>query len=206
MLIEFGPNKMLDMLYRQLSNFFYLSESEKTLLSLSIEQVLSKTEKCFDKIENKYFKKNSETYFTPLHSGQYLIFLYYFSHIMFLNEKSELADKIYYLNKIMNSCDIYHEVVLPDVFYLEHPVGTVLGRAKYSDGFVALQHCTVGGNKGKYPQLGINFKMLSGSKILGDSIVGNNVTLSANSYVKDTNIPDGVTVFGSSPNLIFKYL
>lgn len=54
MLIEFGQNKMLDMLYRQLSNFFYLSE--KTLLFLSVEQVLSKTEKYFDKIENKYFK------------------------------------------------------------------------------------------------------------------------------------------------------
>ncbi len=104
----------------------------------------------------------------------------------------------------MHSVDIYHEVKLPDVFFLEHPIGTVLGRAEYGDGFMALQNCTVGGNKGKYPVLGRNFKMMSGSKIVGNSIVGDNVTLAANSYVKDTDIPSGVTVFGSSPNLIFK--
>ena len=48
--------------------------------------------------------------------------------------------------------------------------------------------------------------MMSGSKILGNSIVGDNVTLAANTYVKDTNIPSDSTVFGSSPNLIIKYL
>ena len=45
-----------------------------------------------------------------------------------------IADKIYYLNKILHSVDIYHEVELPSTFFLEHPVGTVLGRAKYQDG------------------------------------------------------------------------
>ena len=106
----------------------------------------------------------------------------------------------------MHSVDIYHEVTLPESFFLEHPVGTVLGRAKYESGFMAYQNCTVGGNKGKYPTLGKNFKMMSGSKILGNSHVGDNVTLAANTYVKDTDIPDGVTVFGSTPKLIFKYL
>lgn len=106
----------------------------------------------------------------------------------------------------MHSVDIYHEVILPESFFLEHPVGTVLGRAKYQDGFMAYQNCTVGGNKGKYPTLGKDFHMMSGSKVLGDSHIGNSVTLAANTYVKDTDIPTGATVFGSSPNLIFKYL
>lgn len=117
-----------------------------------------------------------------------------------------LADKIYYLNKIMHSVDIYHEVILPESFFLEHPVGTVLGRASYQDGFMAYQNCTVGGNKGRYPTLGKDFHMMSGSKVLGDSHIGNGVTLAANTYVKDTDIPSGATVFGSSPNLMFKYL
>lgn len=106
----------------------------------------------------------------------------------------------------MHSVDIYHEVELPSIFFLEHPVGTVLGRASYQDGFMAYQNCTVGGNKGKYPTLGKSFRMMSGSKVLGDSVIGDNVTLAANTYVKDTNIPNGATVFGSSPNLIIKYL
>ncbi len=82
--------------------------------------------------------------------------------------------------------DIYHEVELPSTFFLEHPVGTVLGQAKYQDGFMVYQNCTVGGNKGYYPTLGKNFKMMSSSKILGNSIVGDNVTSAANTYVKDT--------------------
>ncbi len=71
---------------------------------------------------------------------------------------------------------------------------------------MAYQGCTVGGNKGHYPTLGRNFRMMSGSKILGDSHVGDNVTLAANTYVKDTDIPSGATVFGSSPRLILKFL
>lgn len=113
---------------------------------------------------------------------------------------------MYYLNKIMHSVDIYHEVALPSVFFLEPPVGTVLGRAVYSDGFMAYQGCTVGGNKGHYPVLGRDFRMMSGSKILGNSHVGDGVTLAANTYVKDTDLPSGATVFGSSPHLILKYL
>jgi serine O-acetyltransferase len=120
--------------------------------------------------------------------------------------KTHLADKLYYLNKIMHACDIYHEVVLPENFFLEHPVGTVLGRAKYGNKFFAMQNCTVGGNKGKYPVIGENVKLYSGAKILGNSRIGNNVSISANTYVKDTDIPDNVTVFGSWPNLILKYL
>lgn len=35
----------------------------------------------------------------------------------------------------MNGIDIFYDVVLPDFFTLNHQVGTVLGRASYSDGF-----------------------------------------------------------------------
>jgi serine O-acetyltransferase len=38
-----------------------------------------------------------------------------------------LADRIYYLNKALNGLDLFYEVEMPDVFYLDHPVGTVIG-------------------------------------------------------------------------------
>lgn len=69
-----------------------------------------------------------------------------------------------------------------------------------------MQGCTVGGNKGKYPIIGENVKMFSNSKIVGSSVIGNNVWLSANVYIKDTNIPDNSIVFGTTPNLIIKDL
>ena len=46
--------------------------------------------------------------------------------------------------------------------------------------------------------------MMSDSKILGNSIIGDHCIIAANAYVKDTNIPDHSLVFGQSPNLIIK--
>ena len=43
-----------------------------------------------------------------------------------------MASYAYYLNKIMNSVDWFYAIELPDVFCAEHPVGSVLGRAKWN--------------------------------------------------------------------------
>lgn len=216
MISSFDISKLPELVVRQLSGFFPVSEQEEILIKMCMREVMKRIELCFSGVDNKYFHRGEDIYFSPYHSGQWLIFLYYLSNTVstklpqsvmdeFKNYK-ELADKVYYLNKIMHSVDIYHEVELPTQFFLEHPLSTVLGRASYKDGFMAYQNCTVGGNKGCYPTLGKNFRMMSGSKILGNSIVGDNVTLAANTYVKDTDLPSGATVFGSSPNLIIKHL
>ena len=93
---------------------------------------------------------------------------------------------------------------MPSIFFLDHPVGSVLGRAKYSERFSFSQNCTVGNNKGIYPTFGQNVKMMAGSKVLGNSRIGNNVIISANSYIKDFDIPSYSLVFGISPNLVIK--
>ena len=203
---DFTKRQLVELLVKQLSGFFPVNGKEIGILDYNVDHVLERCFYCFNGIDNKYFRRNGQVIFSPYHSGQYVIFLYYFSNTCSNSDCKELADKLYYLNKILNSCDIYHELELPEVFFLEHPVGSVFGRAKYGNNFTAFQSCTVGGNKNKYPDLGTNFKMLSGSKILGNCIVGDNVTLAANTYVKDTNIPANATVFGMTPNLIFKYL
>lgn len=123
---------------------------------------------------------------------------------MWGGEVENFAEKIYYLNKILHSIDLFYEVELPSIFFFDHPLGSVMGRAKYSDYFSFLQGCTVGNNKGKYPIIGRNVSMLSNSKILGDCHIGNNVILSANSYVIDTDIPDNSIVFGQGRNITIK--
>jgi serine O-acetyltransferase len=115
-----------------------------------------------------------------------------------------LADRVYYLNKALNGVDLYHEVELPEIFGLDHPLGSVMGRARYSDFFFFSQSCTVGNSRGTYPQFGEEVLMLSGAKVLGNCDIGSHVILSANSYVKDTNIPSCSIVFGSSPDLVIK--
>lgn len=104
----------------------------------------------------------------------------------------------------MNACDLYHEVELPSFFKLDHPVGSVMGRAKYGNGFSFTQNCTVGNNKGIYPIIGENVRMCANASIIGKCVIGNNVTIGANSGVKDEDIPDNSLVFGQSPHLIIK--
>lgn len=192
-------------LVRQLSSFFLLDETDYDLINVKMGGVISRCEYCFSRTDNKYYSYNGETYFSPYQSAQYTIFLYYFSNTLSHEPDGRLlADKLYYLNKIMNACDLYHEIELPDFFRLDHPVGSVMGRAKYGDGFRFAQNCTVGNNKGIYPILGNNVRMCANSSIIGKCVIGNNVTIGANSGVKDENIPDNCLVFGHSPHLIIK--
>ena len=93
---------------------------------------------------------------------------------------------------------------MPEIFFFEHPLGSVLGRAQYSSNLFIMQGCTVGGTNAGYPILGKNFSMYSNSKIIGDCVVGDNVILAANSYVKDTNIDSNKVVFGQYPNNVIK--
>lgn len=205
---DYSNDQLVKILEQQIMNFFPLRENEKLLLTDNIQSVIQKSYFCFQNIDNKYFQRGI---FSPFHSGQWTIFLYFFSHIMSNTDKT-LADKIYYLNKIMNCLDIYHEVCLPDIFYFEHPLGSIFGRAQYGNFFTAMQGCTVGGNKNRltgeihYPILGTHVTMLSNSKIIGNSKIGNHVTVAANAYIKDMDIPDNATVFGIYPDITIKFL
>ncbi len=207
-MIVFPSVKLLDELVcHQVKNLFFLEETERKVIMKLLPKVLGRVENCFSWSKNKYYKQGDEVLFSIYHSGQYCIFLYFLSREVFLagvQGGRVLADKIYYLNKSLNGLDIYYEVEMPEVFHLDHPVGSVMGRAIYGAGFTFAQMCTVGNNRGVYPRIGDNVRMLSGSKILGRCVIGDNVVISANSYVKDTDVPSGVVVFGSSPNIIFK--
>jgi serine O-acetyltransferase len=207
MIIEVKKKKLKELLYKQLNNFFFLTKKEKGILEKTILVVLSKLKNCISASNNIYYKKNNIPYFNPYNSAHYSIFLYHFSNSIFKiygNEYKNLASKIYYLNKCLNGLDVFYEVNLPKVFFLDHPVGTVLGRAQYGENFRFTQNCTVGNNKGIYPVIGKNVTMLAGSMILGNSKIGNYSVLAARSYVIDTNIPPFSVVFGSSPKLVIK--
>ncbi len=190
---------------RQIKNNFFLDEKEEVELTNLIDISLLKTGKCFKQISNKYYVDiNGECIFNPFHSGQYSIFLYFLSRDVWINGNSLLADRVYYLNKIMNGLDLFYEVVMPDIFFLEHPVGSVVGRATYENFFSFQQNCTVGGNRDIYPTIGRHVRMFANSSIIGNSVIGDNVFVSAGCMIKNENIPNNTIVFGSSPNLILK--
>ena len=121
---------------------------------------------CFSRNTNKYFKKGT---IDVHHTGQYAILLCYLARVAFEAGDRETADRVYALNKALHGFDIFYEVELPNVFFMEHPVGTVLGRAKYSDRLFLGQNVTVGGNKGCYPTIGENVCLHAGCMVVGDS-------------------------------------
>ena len=168
-----------------------------------VKESLDRTLRCFEPNNNKYYTGN--TSISVFHSGQYSIYLYYLANTIYKKSgDTELASKIYYLNKILHSVDWFYAIDLPSYWGVEHPVGSVLGRAKYDDGLFIYQGCTVGGNKKRYPSLGRNVIMYSNSTILGNCNVGDNVIIATGTTVKDQDIPNNSIVFGKSPNLVIK--
>lgn len=199
--METDSGSILKQLIRQLEGFFILPKSEIDFLQEQLASALSKLEQNLKCTINRYNWKDAEVYFSPYNSMQYLSFLYEFSRLARTENRSALADKLYYLNKIMNGIDIYHSVDLCLGYHFDHPLGTVLGRATYSNYFKAIQGCTVGNNMGIYPKIGECVSMLAHSSIIGNCTIGSNVLVGANTVIKDEDIPDNSVVLGHSPHL-----
>ncbi len=204
---------LIDTLIHQLKTMFKV-DAKRYLSPDVIERALRHSQEC-----KKHFELNSangietcglnEISIRPYHSLEYTCFLYWLSHELFIDGEVSMASWIYYLNKSLNCVELFYEVKLPDIWWCEHPLGSVIGRAEFGDYFFFYQGCTVGANfkqdgSAVYPVFGNHVKMLSNSKVLGDSHIGNNVIISANCYVKDAIVPDNTIVFGESPNLTFK--
>ncbi len=206
MLLELPLTDLNALVARQLRSLFTFDEAvEAEHLAAGMDAALARCEYCFAQTSNKYFRRGEEVYFNPFHSGQYCIFLYYLARAVHLaHPESTLADRLYYLNKSLNSVDLLYDVVLPDAFYVEHPLGSVMGRAVYGERFIFYQQCTVGGSGGCYPVLGEHVVLFAGAKVLGRSRVHENVVLAANACVLNEDVPANSLVFGVSPHLVIK--
>ena len=190
------------MVTHQIRQFFTLSEQEQ----IELDSIISKTEtrclKNFRVNRNKYYQECQKI--DHLHSAQYTQFLYFLSKEAVAIDALKLADKIYYLNRALNGCDLYHAIDLPSIFTLDHPLGSVMGRASYGAYFAFQQGCNVGNNHNTYPTIGEHVRMFANSTIIGNAHIGHHVFISANTYIKDEDIPPCSIVFGTSPNLVIK--
>ncbi len=190
---------------RQINNFFPDEKivNKKQIIGL-LPSVFKRLEYCFSKINNKYFFDGSNIIFNHLNSDQYSMFLYLISNEAYKNAYNNLATKIYLLNKVLHSIDVYYEVELPSVFMFVHPLGTVLGRAKYADYLLVYQRCGVGSNKEVYPKLGKYTTLRPGSSILGNAKIGYNCTFAAESLLLDRDLNDNSIYYGNPKNYSIK--
>lgn len=182
---------------------------DEQIIEAALPAALKAVEVGFYGNPSRRFFDGEEVLFSPYHSVQWMVFLYRLSReIHVKNPGAKEADQVYYLNKIMHANDWFYAVDLPPHFLCEHSLGCVLGRAKYGDYLFAYQGTTVGGNWNNgvlcYPTLGDNVTLFANSTVLGDTRIGNNVLISADTYIINEDIPDNCIVFGRSPNITIR--
>lgn len=189
---------------KQLHNSFPLGSESRTRRDILriLPAALERTEHCFSKVKAKYFQQNGEAFFSPLITDQYAMFLYLLANASFkAGQDTVLADRLYGLNKMLHSIDVYYQIELPRVFLFVHSVGTVLGRAQYGEYLAIYQGVTVGGNlKDEYPRIGDHVSLFSNCSVIGRSVIGDNSMVSARACLVDTEVPSGQIGFGMSPN------
>jgi serine O-acetyltransferase len=161
---------------------------------------LERLETCMAGIHRKYFNQDDIIEFNHLNSDHMATFLYLLANTIWkTTNNSRIPTKLFYLNKMMNSLDLYYSVQLPEVFFLVHPMGSVIGNAQYGNYLAIYQGCTIGAVDGAYPKFGEGTILFAGATVLGNSVSGNNVTFAARSFVINTHIPDNSVVTGIFP-------
>lgn len=206
---EDSPESVFETLNRQL-NSFWKTEVDIRFFKERIEQAIQKTKVSFNASNRKYYLNQG---FSVLNTAVYSVFLYYLAHDIgnmpeLRGGGINLADKLYYLNKIMNGIEWYWNIELPDHFIVEHPLGGVLGKAEYGDYFSIYQGVTVGEKLKKdeviWPSIGHHVIMFANSSIIGECRIGNWCVLAANAQVINRDIPDYSIVYGSGHTLKMK--
>ena len=159
---------------------------------------LARLEHCFAQIDNRYFFDGGAAVFSHLHGDQYAMWLYYLSNELYRQGgPASVASKLFLLNKSLHGCDMFYEIALPDIFLVVHPLGTVLGRANYSDYFVAYQRVGVGSNHEIYPSFGRHVTLRPGAAVLGGCTVGDMCQIATESLIIDRDLPDASLYIGS---------
>ncbi|MFN8294930.1 MAG: hypothetical protein U0T69_01985 [Chitinophagales bacterium] len=197
MITSLNTDQLIDYTSRQLNYLF--PDNETVNLSEykdSIAMALERLEFCYTKVALKNYYNGENAVFNHLHSDHYLMYIWYLANTIWTKtQHKSICNKLYYLNKTLHGIDCMFDTKLPDIFLVFHGVGTMLGKASYSDYFVALQGCTVGMNKGKYPVMDKGVALTAHSSLIGDCHIGKLVTISSYTSVIDMNIDDKQVVF-----------
>lgn len=195
-------SRIYDSVCHIISSFYSIDKGEKEVYKKSSARIMERYINCVTSVKLKYYRDSEgRPMINFLNTDHMAIYYYYASHVAAHDAScTSLAEKFYALNKALHGVDIFYEVALPEIFLLVHPVGTVLGRAKYSDYFVAYQNCTVGAKDGIYPTIGCKTVMFAGSSVIGNVKVGACSTFGAGSMlIGPAEIAGNSVVLGRYP-------
>ncbi|MEW9700316.1 hypothetical protein [Paenibacillus sp. SI8] len=183
--------------FRQMNRLFPDRRSLKfTDLRPSFEQAVERTAYCFRHVSLPGYTLENEPALNHLHSDQYAVFLWFLSNAVWTQTQHEAAsNKIFYTNKTLHGFNCMYDTKLPDIFLLLHTTGTVLGKASYSNYFVAAHGCTVGAHQDRYPLIGERVAMMPGSSIIGECRIGDRVSVGIGATIYRQDILDDSVVY-----------
>ena len=176
---------------------------------------LEVSEKRFQLNRSKYFTSGDErrAQFSATHYSSHALLLYQLSRECFLQGRIDLAEKIYFLNISTTATDLFYEVDLPLRTGCEHPLGSVIGRAQFteSSSLYFYQQCTLGSNlnsigKEVYPSVDGSLFLYSKTTLVGDIKISGLVIAAHATYMKDVGALNDCIVFGEYPDLVVKPL
>ncbi|MEK3789562.1 hypothetical protein [Paenibacillus sp. FSL K6-1230] len=196
-----------DYVSRQINHFFPDNHSVAFKdIDPVFDMTIERTEYCFKNVTLSSYKKEGRPFLNHLHSDQYAVFLWFLSNNVWKETHNEsLSNKIFYLNKTLNGFSCMYDTKLPEIFLLLHNVGTVLGKAEYSNYLVVSQGCTVGAQNGQYPRLGRAVALLPNSSIIGKCEIGDKVSIGINTTIYQRSIGNMTVAFtGEDGRLSFK--
>ena len=210
--ISLNKKELQNYLASQLDNLFPdRYKMEGTDVDKAMDVALDRLENCFRHLTfPAYCTDDGQTHFSHLHADQYAQFLYFFSNSLWnISQNKNICDKVMYLNRVLNNFMFSYKGKLPDIFFLGHPVGAILGNATYSDYLVVFQNVTINtssNNDGSpAPILGKGLFLGAGAKIIGNKTIGDRVSISVDTVVYNQEIPDDkVVITDTNGNTVIK--
>ena len=192
-------------LLMQLKNFYPDNMEVEDCLVKVMPFVIERMDYCFSQIHKKYYFEQGQAIFNHLNSDHYAMFLYWVSYEAYRNQFINTAEKAFLLNKALHGIDAFYSIALPDIFLFVHPIGTVLGNAKYADYLVVYQNVTVGTDvNGLYPIFGKANVLYSKCSVIGTCSIGDNVSFAGNSFIRNKDVPNDSIIVGLYPNVQIK--
>jgi serine O-acetyltransferase len=202
LIVSIPEENLVNLVHNQLnSNFPDHLEVNVVTLKHCVKSSILRIRRCFDPIILKYYSVGNESYFNHLHGDHYSMFLYFVSNEAYRANDEVLAAKLFLLNKSLFGIDAFYSIKLPEHFLFVHPLGTILGNARYEEFLVIYQGVTIGATtSGIYPTFSKQTILYSNSSIIGDCRVGRNFILAANASLVNLNVPANKVVVGNFPS------
>ncbi len=199
MKLSLSEDELVTYISKQLEAFYPDNKPVANGIKQSLNTAIQRLEYCFKHVVYKRYCNEGNTHYNHLYSDHNILLLWYLANSVWKESGNEnLASKLYYLNKSLHGFDCMYDTQMPDIFLVFHGVGTMLGKASYSNFFVALQGCTVGSHRGNYPVFGSGVALTANSSVIGNCNIGDRVSIGAKALVFEKDIEKDNAVFINS--------